>query len=91
VVEGRKLEIERLQLILRDPAFTQEEKTLTRSQIACYQEMIAMTIPTSTDWLLQLNQLADWSKSHANSAHWGLSDPVSRDGGGGIPGVAQPS
>ena len=57
--EEVKLEIERLQLILRDPAFTQEEKTLTRSRIASYQEMIAMTVPTSTDWLLQLNQLAD--------------------------------
>jgi hypothetical protein len=55
--EEVRFEIERLKAILRNPAATDEEKTIAQSQLATYQEMSAMA-PWPADWLGQMYHLA---------------------------------
>jgi len=56
--EEVRFEIERLKAILRDPAATDEEKSITQSQIANYQELSVMAAKPPADWLRQMYLLA---------------------------------
>ena len=53
-----RFEIERLKVILRDPAATDEEKSMAKSQIANYEEISAMAARPPADWVRQIDLLA---------------------------------
>ena len=56
--EEIRFEIERLKAILRDPAATDEEKSIAQSQIANYQKMSVMAARPPADWVRQIYLLA---------------------------------
>jgi len=56
--EEIKFEIERLKAVLRDPAATNEERSIAQSQIANYQELSVMVARPPADWLRQMYLLA---------------------------------
>ena len=60
--EQVKFEIERLKRILRDPRLTDEEEAIAQSQIANYQEMTAIAVRQTADWLDQMYPLASQHK-----------------------------
>ena len=56
--EEIRFEIDRLKAILRDPAATDEEKSIAQSQIANYQEISMMAARPPADWVRQMCLLA---------------------------------
>ena len=52
--EEIRFEIDRLKVILRDPAATDEEKSRAKSQIANYEEISAMAARPPADWVRQM-------------------------------------
>lgn len=59
IAEQITFEIGRLTIILRNPVTTEEEQSITQSQIGDYQEIVVITDGTHEDWLQQMCLLAD--------------------------------
>ena len=56
--EEIKFEIERLKAILRDPASSDEERSIAQSQISNYREISVIALRAPADWLRQMYLLA---------------------------------
>jgi hypothetical protein len=57
--KGIQLEIARLNAILHDPLTTPQQKTVAQLQIAECQESANIAVAPSSDWLRQMDLLAE--------------------------------